>query len=308
MKNKFGVVIVTYNRLPLLKECIENVLTQSRKFDIITIVNNNSTDGTLEYLEQYQNERSHFQIINLDANLGGAGGFKIGVEKSYKLVDYLLLIDDDAMLCTNFIEDIEKNLSKGIVAYSGSVQTNGIIDKTHRKRIKNWIFLSKQNVPEFEYMDKDYFDYDLATFCGLMVRTDIIDKIGLPKEEYFIWYDDSEYSMRILKFSKIRNINSAIINHKTTLSYADRLTWKSYYGYRNMIDMGALNSTIPVFYKLSRYTYMIVRSFQYKLLSLINSGEDKAYYKFASKMMIDVLCDSYKNKLGVNKNYLPGKK
>ena len=49
---KFAVTIVTYNRLELLKECIQQVLSQTVPFSYICIVDNHSTDGTSEHLDQ----------------------------------------------------------------------------------------------------------------------------------------------------------------------------------------------------------------------------------------------------------------
>ena len=49
---KFAVTIVTYNRLELLKECVQQVLSQTVPFFYICIVDNNSTDGTSKYLDQ----------------------------------------------------------------------------------------------------------------------------------------------------------------------------------------------------------------------------------------------------------------
>ena len=48
---KYGVVIVTYNRLELLKECLLCIDKQVKKFDSVLIVDNYSTDGTREYLK-----------------------------------------------------------------------------------------------------------------------------------------------------------------------------------------------------------------------------------------------------------------
>ena len=51
---KYTVVIVTYNRLELLKECIEAINNQKRQFDNVVIVDNASTDGTKDYLQEYE--------------------------------------------------------------------------------------------------------------------------------------------------------------------------------------------------------------------------------------------------------------
>ena len=305
MNYKFGVVIVTFNRKLLLNECIECVLNQSRRFDEIIIVDNCSTDGTGEYLDSIKSV-SNIKVIHASDNLGGAGGFHLGVGASYKDVDYLLLIDDDAMLNRDFLKEIERNIVNGICAYSGTVTTNGKIDFTHRRRILNKVLLTHKDVACSDYNLRT-FDYELSTFCGLMVSSKIIEKIGLPKREYFIWYDDSEYSLRINKYSKIRNVNTSIINHKTTLAPSTELGWKSYYGYRNKIDMGKNYSSLPFVFVLYRYLYHIIRCLQYFILSLIDIKK-RDYYKFASKLMIDIIKDSFAGKLGKNEKYQPLKK
>lgn len=302
-KLRFGAVIVTYNRLDLLKECVFNIFNQNRRFDKIIIVNNHSTDGTEMFLKSIYNENG-LSIITTEDNLGGAGGFKIGVEASYKYVDYLLLIDDDAILCPNFLENIEHSIVPNIMAYSGTVVTDGKIDTTHRRLLKNRTFMTHQDVALCEYTN-DHFDYDLSTFCGLMLKTSLIDIIGLPKSEYFIWYDDSEYSLRISEYTKIRNVNSSVINHKTKLNYTDRLTWKSYYGYRNKIDMGMSFSRHPIVFKTCRLAYHLFRCIQYAFLSLSLSKIEHDYYSYSSKMMLDVIKDSIFGVLGKNYKYLP---
>lgn len=51
-KYRIAAVVVTYNRLDLLKECINSIRQQTRKLDEIIVVNNSSTDGTLEWLNE----------------------------------------------------------------------------------------------------------------------------------------------------------------------------------------------------------------------------------------------------------------
>lgn len=72
-KVNFGIVIVTYNRLELLKECLQHVFMQTYAADQVVVVNNNSTDGTYEYLEQAQKGNNNLQVFHLKENIGGAG-------------------------------------------------------------------------------------------------------------------------------------------------------------------------------------------------------------------------------------------
>ena len=69
-------VVVTYNRLTLLKGCIEALLNQDYENTEILIVDNNSTDGTREYVKEVVEQHSEkMKMLFLEKNIGGAGGF-----------------------------------------------------------------------------------------------------------------------------------------------------------------------------------------------------------------------------------------
>ena len=82
-----------------------------------------------------------------------------------------------------------------------------------------------------------------------MVKTSLVREIGLPKTEYFIWFDDTEYCMRFHRRSRILNVNTAVLNHKTAVpGQASLIGWKNYYGFRNAIDIGRTYSKCPPLY------------------------------------------------------------
>ena len=74
-KIKIACVIVTYNRLEKLRKCLSCYENQSICPSEIIIVNNNSSDGTKEFLEQWKCLDSSIKktVINLESNQGGAG-------------------------------------------------------------------------------------------------------------------------------------------------------------------------------------------------------------------------------------------
>lgn len=140
---KFAVVIVTYNRLRLLNECVERVLSQSYPVENIVVVNNNSSDGTKEYLDKFISD-SRFHIYNSEINNGGAWGFYKGIEISQNCnCDYILLIDDDAIIENNFFEVMEEYVNKHSTydAYSSTVYVDKTIDIGHRMNLVNKLFV-----------------------------------------------------------------------------------------------------------------------------------------------------------------------
>lgn len=237
---KYAVVIVTYNRELLLRECVSDVENQTTKPSSIIIVNNASTDGTSEYLKKLK-ERSKFEIINLSQNLGGAGGFAKGIECALeKDVECILIIDDDAMIAKDYMEKILEARYRfpQYKAFAGTVKTDRMIETFHRRNLLKAGLLSEKCGQE-EYR-QSYFLCDIASFCGMVVDKELVKKIGLPHAEYFIWYDDTEYSLRILQYSRFLVVVNAELNHKTKQVVATRprrYDWKEYYAVRNRLLM-----------------------------------------------------------------------
>lgn len=107
--NETLAIVVTYNRKELLKKCIHHLLNQTiQKLDIL-IVDNASTDGTGELVQNLycENERIHYE--NMGNNLGGAGGFAYGIKWAVMQgYDYLWIMDDDTIPENNALEEFIK--------------------------------------------------------------------------------------------------------------------------------------------------------------------------------------------------------
>ena len=239
-----AVVVVTYNRQELLKECLEQIESQTFPPKKIIVVNNASTDGTTEYLQSYKANHAYYKIIACAENLGGAGGFEKGIQASAEVgADCVLLIDDDAVLEKNYMEKIMETRQHypDYQAFAGTVMTNGRIDTFHRRNIAR-PGLRLKNCPENCYTGKNAerpFACDIASFCGMVVDHSLVEKTGLPCSEYFIWFDDTEYSMRINRYTRFLVIPEAKLNHKTAAGAQKyphrRYDWREYYGIRNRI-------------------------------------------------------------------------
>ena len=94
---KVNCVIVTYNRLALLKECLAAIEKQTYPIHKVIVIDNCSTDGTEEYLKAYA-VHPQFQVIRTEQNIGGAGGFSLGVKTSVLGGgDYTWMMDDDTI-------------------------------------------------------------------------------------------------------------------------------------------------------------------------------------------------------------------
>ena len=228
-----GVVVVTFNRLECLKKNIDSLLKlkvpYTAKINIV-IINNHSTDGTIEFLNNI-NDEFGINVINMRENTGGSGGFYAGVKWCLNQgMDYVWGMDDDAYPDANALYNILD-----------------MVDK-YGKECCYWSNCNKDN--DFCNDVKEVLSW---MFVGFFISAEIIKKIGLPKSDYFIYHDDSEYAYRIIKNGyRILKCKDSVIEHKDGIStyysgksflgrkienYSILPDWKSYYDVRNMCLM-----------------------------------------------------------------------
>ncbi len=298
-----GVVIVTYNRIKLLKECLERVLNQTQPVTSVIVVDNNSDDGTKEYLDSIDDDR--VLVSHERTNLGGAGGFHKALSiASTKNFDYVLIIDDDAMIEKNYIKKIIDFADNNpeYEAFAGAVYTEGEIDPYHRRRLGSRLIFWEKMIPRGMYDRPRRLDF--ATFCGLVIRGSELKRIGLPIKEYFLWYDDSEFCLRI--DGGIALVPKAKLNHKTVLNYItgnilSRITWKHYYGYRNRYDCAKRHlGPLTCIMILGEYSVFYAGS----LLMYLNPDK-RIQASYNLKMLRRVMMDCITGRLGKNPDYLP---
>ncbi len=300
MDFSFTVIIVTYNRIELLKECMEHVLNQTLAPKSVVLIDNASTDGTKEYLDSLNTDKFSLRVVHMENNTGGAGGFYQGLVEAMRTdSDWFMLIDDDAILEYDCLEKMSYVMScNNAKAYACTVRSFGKIDTSHRR-------IAVGAVPEREYQ-KDAFSCIYATFCGLVVARNLVEKIGYPIKEYFIWFDDTEYSMRIQKHTEIIVCTQAELNHKITPVHSGEnqhhtATWKNYYGTRNSIDSLRRHKMWKKLLKeIKRISGIILRFFKYTL-----QGDNCL---IEAQIFWTGLKDGLRGKLGINPEYLPGKK
>lgn len=95
---EIDVIVVTYNRLPLLKECLNALIVQKENIDKIFVIDNNSTDETSAFLKGLRGN-SIFYVKRLTKNIGGAAGFEMGVQIAMNKGNgnYIWIMDDDTI-------------------------------------------------------------------------------------------------------------------------------------------------------------------------------------------------------------------
>ena len=212
-KNKVIAVVVTYNRKELLKKSINALLEQEYQYFDILIVDNASTDGTKEYINELLNNPK-IKYENTGSNLGGAGGFNYGMKKAVNLgYEYIWIMDDDTIPYKDSLKELMNadSVLKGQYGYFSSVAIwkDGTPCKMNRQKIcKDW------------YNEANYLKYSLiqtyySSFVSFFTKASVIKDIGLPIKDFFIWGDDVEYSNRISKKYTCYIVGKSQVLHST---------------------------------------------------------------------------------------------
>ena len=240
-------VIVTRNRLERLRMAVGSVRSQTVRVRRIVVVDNASSDGTAGYLRGLG--AGDVTPIILDRNIGGAGGFCRGLKTAYEGgADYAWLMDDDVIARPDALQRLVE-ASPRIEAAVG--MRPGFLSS----RV-DWIDGSrcKINVPVPGPMWLDLaselpgcINVASSSFVSLLVPRESIWAAGYPVADFFIWYDDVEYTSRISRDRPGFLICDSVVVHYTTenapadfTNVNDENMLKYRFGMRNFM---AINST-----------------------------------------------------------------
>lgn len=219
--SKVSVVVVTYNRLSLLKECIDHLINQDIQLEGIFVVNNNSSDGTKEYLDEIS-DSTVVHPIHLKENIGGAGGFLYGISYAYSnsKSDYFLIMDDDTMVEKNTISKLEEAATR-LNNKFGFLCSNVRWYKDNTPSFLNIPVVSKDWTNRSQ---EGLIKLTSASFVSFFTTREVIKKVGLPISEMFIWADDVEYSTRISSMFESYFVSDSTVIHKCkTNDYGDSI-------------------------------------------------------------------------------------
>ncbi len=187
-----AAVVVTYNRLPLLRQCLAALAAQTAQNLTIFLVDNASTDGTAEAVAEMALPNLVYR--NTGKNLGGAGGFAYGVrEAALAGYDALWLMDDDTLPTPTALEELlraDRDL-QGQYGWlsSRALAPDGTDQPMNLQRVTPY-----KDLPDF---NGERIPAVMASFVSLFLRTETVRRYGLPIAEFFIWSDDWEYTRRI---------------------------------------------------------------------------------------------------------------
>lgn len=211
---KVLAAIVTYNRLELLKRCIQYLSNQTYPLTIL-VINNSSTDGTEAYLKE--------QGINYvtQPNGGSSAGWWRSIEEAIeKEYDYVWLMDDDGYPDQKALELLLSNIDDKTACLSSVVVKENKRNEfvfgvpVLNKNGNPVLFSFKRKYAALQELPAGTEKYPFAhLFNGALINLAVVNQIGNINKDYFLYGDEVDYFCRMRKVGGVYSLTSAFHYH-----------------------------------------------------------------------------------------------
>lgn len=218
-----AAVVVTYKRDELLAQCLRCLCLQTvaEKMDIIVVDNGGAGRSTLEEIPQvreveeirdFLEDGGRIRYENTGENLGGAGGFSLGMEEAVRLGYQLVwVMDDDTQPEPGALEALlevheDKRDRYGFLS-SKALWKDGSLNRMNIQRRSLTMKVRDHQSPAVPVV--------MASFVSLLVPARVIKNMGLPIREFGTWTDDWEFTRRISRAYPAYLVNGSRVLHMT---------------------------------------------------------------------------------------------
>jgi len=218
-----SIIIPVLNNLEWTKQCLESVFdTNARECEII-IIDNASTDGSLNYLESLKTNNKELRIISNPKNIGVAASWNQGIRES--VYNYVCIINNDIKIFTkDWLYKMQSILANKISVYWTSPRTCYTLNP------KKALF----NPSHYEQLVYSAIRTDYVVACCFMCPKSIFNEIGFFDENFEVkYYEDLDFIARILSSNKkVKMTRDVLIYHgvgKTSRTIAGGENNENYY-------------------------------------------------------------------------------
>jgi GT2 family glycosyltransferase len=229
-----------------LERCVRHLQAQTRAPDAIWVIDNASTDATAERVASLRATDPRLHYHNTGGNLGSGGGQRAACEIGLQTgADAVWTMDDDcfpepAALQTllaaweRLPEPQLTALHSNVLEYDGDRLAFGLAHFSADGKLVRPVAWYMADVPPDAVVDG--LCWDCANlFNGTFLPRGVIERVGLPRAELFIWGDEVEYFHRIRRGARIATVVDSIVRHPGWYDDQPVAAWKKYYRVRNQI-------------------------------------------------------------------------
>jgi len=291
-KPSIAVILVNWKKYNLTSNCIDSLNKSNYKNFKIILVDNEYSEKSLIELKNKYKELIVFKEKN---NLGFAGGNNIGIryalENDY---DYIMLLNNDTEVTENFIlplvERIEKDHSLGAVQPLILNFLNKSIIWNAGGKLNKFLGITSTRLNNNKLNSSIVFDdfTDWISGCGILIKSEIVKKIGLLDEKFFTYYEDVDWSLRMKSLGyDLGFVKESIIYHHGSSSSNNKKNKEGvisskihYFNIRNHILLLKKHKNLFNFFgivffqiiKTTSYIFYFLIKFRFNKLTMVLKG------------------------------------
>ncbi len=223
MQRKTSIIVLTYNQLEYTKQCLASLqkYTEEDSYELI-VIDNASTDGTREWLQQQKN----LKLLLNDENIGFPKGCNQGIALANSQND-ILLLNNDTVVTTNWL----KNLKTCLESDSRIGAVGPVCNQNENRQGTDFCYSTleqlqeialKNNISNPEKWEEKAF---LIGYC-LLIKREVVNLLGDLDEAYTPGYiEDNDLSLRIIQLGyRLMLCHDTVIHHFLGTSFRKDLT------------------------------------------------------------------------------------
>ena len=272
---QISIVIPNFNGIKFIKECLNSVKNQKISYYEVIIIDNASTDGSVEYLKHNYPE---FILIENKENLGFAAAVNQGIKLSNG--EYIFLLNNDTELgvkcISNLINCIEKDetifgVSSKMIQFQ---DRNHIDDAGDEYTILGWTHkVGNNKSTKLYYSEREIFS---ACAGAALYRRNVFDIIGYFDEKFFAYMEDVDisYRARIYGFKCVYCPDAVVYHRVSATSGSKYNSFKIKLAARNNVYVPYKNMPWP---QLAFNFVFLIMGFLIKYLFFLKKGHGNDY-------------------------------
>lgn len=295
-----SIIIVTYNSENDIERCIDSIIenTVGLEYEVV-VVDNSSKDSTKEIVKKLSDKYTNIRLIHAE-NRGFNAGNNIGIKQSTG--EFIALLNPDTILLNNAFKIIIENMNKHKkIGPCGATLYNEHYELT----MSHGCFPGWKETLTRTFKLRDYRTYYLANTLKdemkveypsgavFVFKRELIEEVGLMDEEYFLYFDETDYAFRFKKmglnsylFTKAKVIHAQGNSTNGVSEFAREKFFESFVRYLNKNNC-IFERYLIVIIKLTEHVikYLISKLIQKDLSMLDNyKGEIKFYSRILKKL------------------------